>query len=273
MGKLANHYRILAGVGVTVVVAAGIVLLAARLFPADDQALMISSGPDAMPATAAVNASQPLPAAQPTPQPSPQQILVNAQWALASADAALYEAEQAADDSVATDQDDSTGESHRLDWSFTTDSERKPPFQLDSQIRDFSMVAVESKPAYVPTPGEQVVVPMLDGKEVTVDVKSSKVMENGDYTWSGHLQGYDTDYPVVMTYGKTSTFATITTPEGAYSMQAVNGTGWLYKNPSEAELSGPGQDDFLEPSEGGATEQQHVHDAHVHEGDEMAIAY
>jgi hypothetical protein len=81
------------------------------------------------------------------------------------------------------------------------------------------------------------------------DVQSTTTNPNGDYTWSGHLQGHGTDYPVVMTYGEHSIFATITTPEGSYTMESIDGLGWLYKNPAEVELSNPGAKDFLDVRE------------------------
>ena len=69
---------------------------------------------------------------------------------------------------------------------------------------------------------------------------------NGDYSWRGYLDGYGTDYPVVMTYGANSVFATVTTPKGSYTLVSVSGSGWIYKNPSEFELSQPGVEDHME---------------------------
>jgi hypothetical protein len=38
----------------------------------------------------------------------------------------------------------------------------------------------------------------------------------------------------------------VTTPEGSYTMESIDGSGWLYKNPAEIELSIAGAPDFLE---------------------------
>lgn len=106
-------------------------------------------------------------------------------------------------------------------------------------------------PAY-PAPGEKVSVTLPGGDNWVVNVESSNENPNGDYSWRGHLEGQGTDYPVVMTYGATSVFATVTTPKGSYTLESVNGSGWIYKNPSEFELSEPGKNDYLEVP--------HVHD-------------
>lgn len=100
-------------------------------------------------------------------------------------------------------------------------------------------------PAY-PSPGEQVNLPLPGGTSLNATVRTSNENPNGDYSWRGYLDGYGTDYPVVMTYGANSVFATITTPQGSYTLESVNGSGWVYKNPSEFELSEPGKNDYLE---------------------------
>ena len=120
-----------------------------------------------------------------------------------------------------------------------------PTIPLNERISQYQIVNVEHPETY-PEAGQQMSLPMLNGKEVVVNIESTSVLQNGDHSWSGHLEGSGTDYPVVMTYGENSIFATITTPEGSYTMESVNGSGWLYKNPSEFELSNPGFKDFLE---------------------------
>ena len=130
-------------------------------------------------------------------------------------------------------------------WHVDQQKQRSPAFMLNDDVREYEVVNTEPVPHY-PDAGEQIQLTLLNGEQIVVNVKSSKVTRNGDYSWSGHLDGYGDDYPVVMTYGKTSTFAMITTPQGSYSMESVDGVGWLYKNPAEHELTSPGQEDFLE---------------------------
>lgn len=141
-------------------------------------------------------------------------------------------------------------------WQVDNHRAPTPSIPLNERIVDYTVVEITANPAAYPQVGEEVVLPMLDGEKVVVNVESSVVNPNGDYTWRGHLQGHGDSYPVVMTYGATSVMATITTPAGSYSMSTVKGLGWLYKNPAEVELVDALQNDFLEPP------MDHFHDEH-----------
>lgn len=132
-------------------------------------------------------------------------------------------------------KDDQPGEAETLarPWE-TGESGRNPTVPLSNQIREFETV---SSRKLFPKAGDKVELPLLDGTAVTVDVASVKVTESGDYVWSGHLEGRQQDYPVVVTQGPHTSFGMITTPQGSYSMETVDGVGWLYKNPAEPEIS------------------------------------
>lgn len=134
-------------------------------------------------------------------------------------------------------------------WEMGSVKTATPSIPLSEKITDYAVVQLEQNLAQVPAVGEQVQLPMLGGQSVVANVESTTKNPNGDYTWTGHLEGYGTDYPVVMTYGEHSIFATITTPEGSYTMESIDGLGWLYKNPAEVELSNPGAKDFLDVPE------------------------
>lgn len=131
-------------------------------------------------------------------------------------------------------------------WQMGSVKSSTPKIPLSEKISNYAIVEMEQHPARFPAVGEQIQLPMLNGQQLVADVQSITTNPNGDFTWSGHLQGYGTDYPVIMTYGERSIFATITTPEGSYTMESLDGLGWLYKNPAEIELSNPGAKDFLE---------------------------
>jgi len=131
-------------------------------------------------------------------------------------------------------------------WQMADYKSETPKIPLNEKIVAYTIVQLEQHPANLPSVGEQVQLPMLHDQQITANVESTTVSPNGDYTWSGHLQGHGTDYPVVMTYGEHSIFATITTPEGSYTMESLDGLGWLYKNPAEIELSTPGSKDYLD---------------------------
>ncbi|PUA26322.1 MAG: hypothetical protein B0W54_23965 [Cellvibrio sp. 79] len=166
--------------------------------------------------------------------------LINAEKALAEANKAL--APQTTD-SKPTEAPMAAGESTPA-WRIAHKETVSMPVPNGVAIYEPVSVDMDS-PAY-PSPGEQVSLQLPDGETVKATVKSSNENPNGDYSWRGHLDGYGTDYPVVMTYGATSVFATITTPKGSYTLESINGSGWVYKNPSEFELSDPGKNDYLD---------------------------
>ena len=131
-------------------------------------------------------------------------------------------------------------------WKMGNIKTATPTIPLSERISAYAIVELAQHPTSFPVAGQQIVLPILNGQQVAVNIQSVITNPNGDYTWSGHLEGYGTDYPVVMTYGENSIFATITTPEGSYTMESIDGLGWLYKNPAEIELSTAGAKDFLE---------------------------
>ena len=121
-----------------------------------------------------------------------------------------------------------------------------PTIPLNKIISEYEVIEIDPHPENLPQPGEILELPMLRGQNVVVNVESNKSNPNGDKTWSGHVEGFGSDYPVIMTYGDHGVFAMITTPQGCFTMESTDGVGWLYKNPSEAELADPTQNDFLE---------------------------
>jgi len=142
---------------------------------------------------------------------------------------------------VITDQPTSTAPD-----AWTRGDETSPAMPLPGGVSVYEPVSVDMEnPAY-PEAGQQISVTLPGGERLQVNVESNSTNLNGDYTWRGHLDGHGNDYPVVMTYGGNSVFATVTTPKGSYTLESVNGSGWIYKNPSEFELSNPGANDFLE---------------------------
>jgi cytoskeletal protein RodZ len=131
-------------------------------------------------------------------------------------------------------------------WQMGDVKSETPAIRLSEKISEYAIVQLDQNAAEHPSVGQQIQLPMLNGASVVAKVEAANTNPNGDYTWSGHVQGYGTDYPVVMTYGEHSIFATITTPQGSYTMESIDGLGWLYKNPAEIELSNPGAKDFMD---------------------------
>ncbi len=131
-------------------------------------------------------------------------------------------------------------------WRMADSSTATPAMPLPDAVSIYEPVAVDMETLVYPEPGQQTSVTLPGGERLQVNVKLGTTNPNGDYTWRGHLDGHGDEYPVVMTYGGNSVFATVTTPTGSYTLESVNGSGWIYKNPSEFELSNPGVNDFLE---------------------------
>lgn len=121
-----------------------------------------------------------------------------------------------------------------------------PAMPLPGGVSVYEPVSVDMENPVYPEAGQQVSVTMPGGERWQVNVEVNSTNPNGDYTWRGHVDGHGDEYPVVMTYGGSSVFATVTTPKGSYTLESVNGSGWIYKNPAEVELSNPGANDFLE---------------------------
>jgi hypothetical protein len=145
--------------------------------------------------------------------------------------------------STVTDNKKPQQKNTTLAWKLNADSQQQ--FPLPQGVSIYESVELESNDLF-PQPGEQLILLLPQADSVTVNIESSETHTNGDYSWRGHLEGYANDYPVVTTYGNSSTFSTITTPQGSYTLEVISGRGWIYKNPSVTELSTPGYDDGLD---------------------------
>ncbi len=130
-----------------------------------------------------------------------------------------------------------TRDSHRSSWKIDNETGKTPTIPLSEQVKSYDVVELDGVQNFKPAVGDTVKVPLLDGKAVDVVVSHTHIAPNGDYIWSGHVKGFADSYPVTMTIGKNSAYASITSINGSYSMESVDELGWLYKNPSEAELS------------------------------------
>lgn len=177
---------------------------------------------------------------QPIPVSTSSGELINAEKALSEANKALAQQAPVSElaESPAVTQESTPA------WHITNAETVSMP--VPNGVAVYEPVSVDMDSPVYPSPGEQVSLQLPGGETVNATVKSSNENPNGDYSWRGHLDGYGTDYPVVMTYGGNSVFATVTTPKGSYTLESINGSGWVYKNPAEVELSDPGKNDYLE---------------------------
>ncbi len=94
--------------------------------------------------------------------------------------------------------------------------------------------------------GSLVPIDLPDGQHFVARVQSMSAHENGDRSWSGHLDGYDALYPVNFTQGDLAAFGTIATPGGLYSLEAIANDGVLYRDQRES-LQDPTKDCELIP--------------------------
>lgn len=183
------------------------------------------------------------------------ELMAAAEQALASAQAVTEPLPPAANSSAAAQVAASSP------WQLAAADMPMPGMPLAEGVSVYEPVAVDMENPDFPVPGDQLSLALPGGESVVVTVSSASTLGNGDYSWSGHLQGSGSDYPVVMTYGADAVFASITTPQGSYSLESVNGSGWIYKNPAEVELTQPGKNDYLEVPE----EELRKHELHQHD--------
>ncbi|MFT4633358.1 MAG: hypothetical protein ACI8PP_002774 [Candidatus Pseudothioglobus sp.] len=86
------------------------------------------------------------------------------------------------------------------------------------------------------------------GQNYTMDIDSITTHKNGDRRVTGSLQNETSPYNMVLTEGKTSTFATIITPDGAYMLEALGASGWITSLADLNYLSAPNQTDARIPN-------------------------
>lgn len=136
-------------------------------------------------------------------------------------------------------------------WKAADKNTKSSIIPLAELIKEYQAIELDQNPDSYPTIGDQVRLPLLNGESVTAEVEDVTLNPNGDYTWTGHIVGAGNDHMVVFTYGENSTFASISTADGSYSLETVGGSGWLYKNLSMAQMAATNKSDTIE---------LHIHD-------------
>ena len=123
-------------------------------------------------------------------------------------------------------------------WVIASASDESPDLYLDASINVYEAVNLTTQSrANRVVAGDTVAFSLPEGLNIEVMVVSSIENSMGGYSWKGYLKGHNDDYPVIYTQGANSSFAAITTENGSYTMEAVNGLGWIYKNPSMIALN------------------------------------
>jgi len=75
--------------------------------------------------------------------------------------------------------------------------------------------------------GDTVELPLLGNSNYRVKITNKVVNPSGSVSVSGNLEE-DEKYSVVLTQSKTSAYASVTTPEGAYEIESIDGKGYVY---------------------------------------------
>ncbi|MCX4029346.1 hypothetical protein H0A36_02800 [Endozoicomonas sp. SM1973] len=130
--------------------------------------------------------------------------------------------------------------------NFTADAES---ISLDERITEKQSVQVDKEQLDNKQAGDKLSFDLPGGYQVAATISQVTHSQTGATVLSGHLDGHGDRYPVVVTSGTNSSFATITTPQGSYSLEAVGGKGIVYKNIPVEQLNGPGSVDNIKPGE------------------------
>jgi hypothetical protein len=115
-------------------------------------------------------------------------------------------------------------------WTAAGDEGDLPTLALNADIPHAEVVHLPEPQALEKVPGDRLSVPLIGGRMLAVTVEEAARLPSGDYTWRGYVDGEGDDFPVIFTVGKNSAFATITSWEGSYTMESIDGVGWLYRN-------------------------------------------
>lgn len=125
-------------------------------------------------------------------------------------------------------------------WTPTDQPYPEDFLSLPEEVSDKTPINLDPKELDVIATGDSISFSLPGNYQFDAVVKKTTYSRNGDKTLIGHLDGAtspDGDaYPVILTLGSNTTFATILTPYGSYSMETINGQGWIYKNPPRSIL-------------------------------------
>jgi len=86
------------------------------------------------------------------------------------------------------------------------------------------------------------------GQNYTLAVDSVGTHQNGDRRVTGSFKNETLPYNIILTEGRTSTFATINTPDGSYMLEAIGNSGWITSLADLDYLSAPNQTDLRIPN-------------------------
>ena len=99
--------------------------------------------------------------------------------------------------------------------------------------------------------GDTIQLPNIGQVSYEAIIKKKVTHDNGSVSVTGNLTGsQNSQYSVVFTEGKKTSYASFTTPEGAFEIETVNGQGYVYSvQDMENQLIDPNKEDILLPPE------------------------
>ncbi|CAA6810323.1 MAG: Unknown protein [uncultured Sulfurovum sp.] len=99
--------------------------------------------------------------------------------------------------------------------------------------------------------GDIIKLPALGQVEYEAKITKKISHKNGSTSVTGNLVGDQNEkHSVILTEGKSTSYASISTPEGAFEIQTINGVGYVYSvKDIENQYVDPDKKDILHPTE------------------------
>lgn len=110
-------------------------------------------------------------------------------------------------------------------------SEPTLPPPVRSDIEFITSIALTDDSLGQAQPGDVVNLSLPDGRVLQTRVTHRELQAGGRCTWQGEVEVGDTTYPVNFTFGKETVFGLIGTPEGSFTLETLQGRGWIYMTP------------------------------------------
>lgn len=126
----------------------------------------------------------------------------------------------------------STPAPHRM-WQFVDGPAPVLPGTENGLIELAQRVQLERAAIAAVAVGDRIEIALPNGHSFAALVAGTVVHDNGDRSWSGHLDGYGLRYPVIYTQGDVATFGTITSPDGLFTLEVIEDQGVLYRDRRE----------------------------------------
>ena len=132
-------------------------------------------------------------------------------------------------------------------WRLVDKSILTQEIRLRESIDPVQLVQIDSNVLRSLKVNDQLDFPAINGKQYTVNVLKTKTLWNGDISIRGVIQADDGNrFPAIISSGKNATFASFSTPEGSFELEAFGNIGGLYSvNEMDKQAYYPKTDELL----------------------------